>query len=86
MFVAAEPAVARNFKEIGPFSRIRNEDATQNIARVRRDVIGEGKRDGNDVLVQEVDVVALGIRRVIVERQEAREHSVLYHELALRLA
>jgi hypothetical protein len=35
---------------------------------MRGDVFGEGKRSRNNVLVEEVDVITLGIGWVVIER------------------
>jgi hypothetical protein len=69
--------VASDFEEIGTFSRVWNKDPSQEITGVRGDVFGEGERSGDDVLIQKVDVVAIGVGRVVVEGQIAGEHGIL---------
>ena len=41
-----------------------------------RDVFGERQWCGRDIFVQEVDIVAFRIRRIIVEREIAGQHSI----------
>jgi hypothetical protein len=69
--------VASDLKEIGTFSGVRNQNPSQEITGVRSDVFGEGQRRGDDVLVKEVDIVAVRVGWIVVERQIAREHGVL---------
>lgn len=42
-----------------------------------RNVLGEGKRSGHDVFVEQVDVVAFGVGWVVVKRQIPGEHGIL---------
>jgi hypothetical protein len=64
----AEPAVTSNFEEIGSLPWIGNEDALQEVARMRCDILGEGEMRRYNVLVQEVDIVAFRVRWIVVER------------------
>lgn len=63
----AQPAVSGNLEKIGPFPRVRHKYASEKIARVRGDVFGECERCGDDVLVEEVDVVTFRIRWIVIE-------------------
>lgn len=69
MGIVTQPAVPGDFKEICTFSGIRHEDALQEVASVRRNVLWKGEWSGDNVLVQEVDVISLGIGWVVVEGQ-----------------
>lgn len=82
MRVFAEPAVTSHFKEVSTLSRIRDEDPPQEIARVRRNIFGEGQRRGNNVFVQQVDVITLWVRRIVVKRQIASKHGILEFALS----
>ena len=78
MGVVCQPAVTRNFKQIRALSRVGDEYPLEKVSCVRRDILGEGEWGGHDVLVQEVDVVALGICWIVVEGQVTSQHGVLY--------
>jgi len=75
--ILTQPAVSRNFEEIGTLSWIRNQDTAKQIAGVRCDIFGKGQGCGDDVLVQKVDIVTLWVSRIVIEGQIARKHSVL---------
>lgn len=72
----------RDFKEIRALPRIRHQDSPQQVARVRGDPLGERERCRNNVLVEQIDVVSLRIRWIIVKRQITSQHSVLSVPLA----
>jgi len=71
--------VASNFEEIGAFPGIRNKDSAEEVAGVWGNIVGECERSVDDVLVEEVDVVAFGICRIVVEGEIAGQHGVLFH-------
>ena len=52
---------------------------------MRGDIFGEGQRSADDVFVEEVDVVAFGVRWVVIERKVACKHGILKsHKSQLR--
>jgi hypothetical protein len=77
MCIICQPAVTSDFEQIGALARVGDEDPLQKVSCVRCDVFGESERGRDDVLVQEVDVVTLGICWVVVEGQVAGQHGVL---------
>ena len=58
---------------------VRHEHAQEQGARLGGDIVGEGKRGGHNVLVQHIDIVAVRVRGVVVERQVAGEHGIQDH-------
>jgi hypothetical protein len=66
-----------NFEEIGTFSRIGNEDSAEEVSSVRGDIFGEGEWCRNDIFIEEVDIVAFGVRWVIVEWKIPCKHCIL---------
>lgn len=77
MCVVCQPAVTRNLEQIGALPWVGDEDALEEISGMRCDVFGESEGRGDNVLVQEVDVVTLGVRWVVIEGQVASQHGVL---------
>lgn len=75
--ILTQPAVASDFEEVGTFARIGNQDSSQEVTGVRGDIFGESEGRSDDVLVKEVDIVAVRVGWVIIERQIACEHGVL---------
>ena len=67
MVILAEPAVSGNLEEVGSFSWVRDQDPTKQISSMRCDIVGEGQGSCRDVFVQQVDIVAFGVGRIIVE-------------------
>lgn len=57
-----------NLEQIGALSRVWDQNSLQQIAGMWRDVVWEYKWCGDNVSIQEVDVVAFGVGRVVVER------------------
>ena len=55
---------------------IGDEHERQEIPGLRRDVVGERQRGVDNILVQQVDVVSVGVGRVIVEGEVTGQHSV----------
>lgn len=78
MRVLAQPAVPGNFEKVGALTGIGDEDALQKIASMRGDVFGEGERGRDDILVEEVNVVAFGVGRIVVKRQVSGQHGILH--------
>jgi len=76
--VVAEPAVSGDLEQVRTLSRVGYENTFQKISSMRCYVFGKGERGGHNVLVQEVDVVALGVGWIIVEGQVAGKHGVLF--------
>lgn len=70
--------MSRNLEQIGALPRVGDQYPLEEVSCVRCDVFGERERRGDNVLVQEIDVVALGIRWIVVEWQVASQHSVLH--------
>jgi hypothetical protein len=66
-----------HFEQIGSLSGVRDQDAAQEISSVRGDIFGEDKRGADDVLVEEVNVVAFGVGWIIVKGKVTCEHRVL---------
>lgn len=75
--ILAQPTVPGNLEEIGTFPGVGDKDSAEEVARMGGNVFGECERSVDDVLVQEVDVVALGVRRIIIEGKIACQHRVL---------
>jgi hypothetical protein len=67
MRVLTEPAMPRNFEEVRTLPRVRYQYPPQQIAGVGGDILWECQRGCNYVLVQQVDVVAVRIRRIVIE-------------------
>lgn len=66
--VLAKPTMPSDFEEVRSSTGIRHENPSQEIAGVRSDVLRERQWCRNDVFVQEVNVVAFRVRRVVIER------------------
>lgn len=49
---------------------------------MRSDIFGECKRRIDDILIQKVNIVALGVGRVVVKREISRKHGILYHHVS----
>lgn len=76
--IVGEPAVARYLKQICTLPWVGYEYAFEKVSCVWCNIFGEREWCGYDVLVQKIDVVALGIRWVVVERKVAGQHGILY--------
>jgi hypothetical protein len=68
--------MAHNAIKIGAAGRVRNEHHTEKISSIGRDVFREGERGADDVLVEKVDIVAIRIGRIVVERKVTSEHGI----------
>jgi hypothetical protein len=77
MRVICQPAVASDLEEVGALPWVRHEYPLEQVPRMRCDIFGEGEWCRNNVLVQEVDIVTLWVRRIVVERQITCQHGVL---------
>jgi hypothetical protein len=66
--VFVEPAVASHFEQVGAFSRVGNQNASQKVSSVWSYIFRECQGSCGDVFVQKVDVVAFGVCRIVVER------------------
>ena len=75
--VLAQPTMPGHLEQIGSLPWIGHEDSTQEVAGVRGHVFGKGEWSRDDVFIEEVDVVALRVGGIIVERQISSEHSIL---------
>lgn len=51
----------------GPIFRVGDEHKRQQIPRFGGDVVGEGQWCVDDILVQQVNVVSVWVRRVVIE-------------------
>lgn len=58
--------------------RVWDEHHAEEVSGFRGDVIGEGEGSIHDVLIQQVDIIAIGIGRVIVERKVPCKHGIQY--------
>ena len=74
--IGSKPRVYHYGFEAGAASRIRDEHHAEYVSGFCRDVLWEGERSVYDVFIEEVDVVAVGVGGVIVEREVASEHGV----------
>lgn len=77
MRVVVEPAVTSNLEQVGTFTWVGNQYPSQDIPSVRGDVFGKGERSRDYVLVEQVDIIAFGISRVVVKWQVSSQHCVL---------
>jgi hypothetical protein len=66
-----------HFEQVCTFSWIWNEDPSEQVPGMRCYIFGESEGSGNNVFVQQVDVVAFWICWVVIEWQIASEHGVL---------
>ena len=71
-----EPLVTHDCREVRATSWVGDQHDGEEIASLLRDIVREGERGIDDVLVQQVDVVAIRVSRVIVEGEVARQHCV----------
>lgn len=74
--VASEPGVTRDVFKGAPLRRIGHEHLEQEVPRLSRNPFRERERGVDDVLVQQVDVVAVGVRRIVVKGQVSGQHGV----------
>lgn len=84
MSIVAQPAVPCYFKQIRSFAWIGNQNPSKDVAGVWSDILGKGEWSRHDVLVEEVDVVTLGIVWVIVKRKISSKHSVLFRDISIQ--
>lgn len=77
MRVLAQPTVSCNLKQICSPSWIGDEDSPQKIASMWCYIFGEGQRCADNVLVEEIDVIAFWIGRIVVKGKVASKHSIL---------
>jgi hypothetical protein len=75
--VLAQPAVTSNLKQIGTLSRVGDQDPAQEVASMRRDILGEGQGRRDNVLVQQVDVITFRVGRIVIEGQVSCKHGIL---------
>lgn len=78
MCVFGQPAMSRDFEKIRSLSGIGHQNASEQIAGMGGDIFREGERGRNNVFVQQVDVITVWVRRVIVKGQVTGEHGVLF--------
>jgi len=74
--ISSEPRVVHYFLEAGAASGVRDEHHAKYVSRLRRDVVWEGKRGVDDVLIEEIDVVTVRVGRIVVKGEIASEHGV----------
>lgn len=77
MCVVVEPAVTSNLEQVGTFTWVGNQYPSQDIPSVWGDVFGKGERSRDYVLVEQVDIIAFGISRVVIKWQVSGQHCVL---------
>jgi hypothetical protein len=65
--VLAQPAMSCNLEQVRTFSRVWDQNALQQIPGMRRNIFGECQWGRYNVLIQEVDIIALGVRWIVVE-------------------
>lgn len=66
-----------NLEKICTFSWVGDENPAEEVSGVWCDVFWEGEGSGNDVFVQKIDVVALGVCWVVIEREVTGKHGIL---------
>lgn len=78
----AKPTVTSHFEKVCSFARVGHQYPSQKIASMRCHVFRERQRCTNNILVQQIDVIAIWICWIIIERQIASQHSILSNALA----
>lgn len=76
--VLAQPAVTSNLEQIRSLSWVRHQDTPEQVSGVRCDVFGESEGSRDDVLIKQIDVVAFGVRWIVVEGEVAGKHCILF--------
>ena len=71
-----QPYVLHDRREVGPFDRIRDQHLLKKITGFEGNVIGERQLGADDVFVEQVDVVPIRIRGIIVKGQVSSQHGV----------
>lgn len=74
--VFPQPRVTSDIFDRATLSWVGNEHQVEEVSRFVRDPFGEDQRRVEDVFVEEVDVVSLGIRRIVIVRKVPSEHRV----------
>ena len=74
--VGSEPAMVLDPLEAGAVDGVGLEHEGEELASVGGDVLGEGERGVDDVLVEEVNVVAVRVGGVVVKGKVAGEHGI----------
>jgi hypothetical protein len=69
--------VTSHFEEICTFARIRDKYAPKEITGVWCNIFGECERCSDNVFVQKIDVVSIGICWVVIEGKIASQHRIL---------
>ena len=72
----AEPTVVHDSLDISSIFGIRDEHKRQEIPGLGGNVIGEGQWGVDNIFVQQVNVVSVGVGRVVVEGEVTGQHSV----------
>ena len=76
MSVWCQPSMPHDRRQVCTAGGIGDEHDGQEIPRLLGDVVGEGKGSVDDVLVEQIDVVAVRVGRDVIEGEVASEHSV----------
>jgi len=74
--ILCQPWMTHNGVQIGSPSGIGDEHEAQEVASFSGDVVGEGEGRVDDILVEEIDIVTIGVGRVVVEGEISCQHSV----------
>jgi hypothetical protein len=74
--VRRKPRVLHDTLEAASAGGVRDEHHAEEVAGLSGDVLWKGKWGVDDILVEEVDVVTVGVGRVIVEWKIPRQHGV----------
>jgi len=74
--VRTKPRVLHDEAEVGAALGIWLEHDGQQVTGFGGDVVGEGQRGVDDVLVEQVDVVAVRVGGVVIKGEIAGEHGV----------
>jgi len=74
--VRAQPAMAHDPLHVAPLGGVWNEHHSQKVSCVWRDIIWKDQGRGQDVVVELIDVVAIGVGWVIIERKVSCQHCV----------
>jgi hypothetical protein len=66
--IFAQPAVAGYFEKVGSLPGVWDENPPEKISSMGGDIFGKGEGRVDNVLVQQVDIIALGVGRIVVKR------------------
>lgn len=74
--VLAKPRVSSNVLDRAAVGWVGDEHLEEELSRLGGDPVGEGEGGVDDVLVEEVDIVAFRVGRIVVVGEVAGEHGV----------